>query len=374
MFIVGLLVGVLVTAVVGQARRASSRPVSRAPVVAAERGGTELTAPMLDLLSEGVIVLNDLLRPVLSNASARRLLGIAEGDLPPDEVMSVARRALTTSARAEDTVDVWSPERTSVLVAAEALEEDKGVLLSLRDISSEQRALRLRRQFVSHASHELKSPIAGIQTLAEAISQAAADDADAVEEFAQKMLKETARVSKLISDLLDLSRIEDPTGFRREAVHVSDVARKVAEEAEGRAAVKRLRFVCRAEEDVWTQGDERQLSLLIRNLVDNAIRYTPPDGTVTLDVRRDREHAVVAVADDGIGIPLKSQARVFERFYRVDEARSRDQGGTGLGLAIVKHVADLYGGRVELRSEFGEGSTFTVYLPARVPDPERAAV
>lgn len=329
---------------------------------------------MLELLSEGVIVLNDLLRPVLSNASARRLLGITEGELPPDEVMSVARRALTTSSRAEDTVDVWNPERTSVLVAAEGLEEDKGVLVSLRDISSEQSALRLRRQFVSHASHELKSPIASIQTLAEAISQAAVDDADAVEEFAQKMLKETARVGKLIGDLLDLSRIEDPTGFRREAVHVSDVARKVAQEAEGRAAAKHLRFECHAEEDVWTQGDERQLSLLIRNLVDNAVRYTPPEGAVTLDVRRDGEHAVVAVADDGIGIPLKSQARVFERFYRVDEARSRDQGGTGLGLAIVKHVADLYGGRVELRSEFGEGSTFTVYLPARVSSDSEEAV
>ena len=289
--------------------------------------------------------------------------------------MSIARRSLTTGRPVEETVDLWNPDRTSVLVRAQPLADEDGVLLSFRDISSEQRALRLRRQFVSHASHELKSPVASIQALAEAITRAAHDDAAAVEQFSQKMLVETARVGKLIADLLDLSRIEDPISFRQEAVHVSEVARKVIGEAEPRVAEKKLSLDVAIEEGVWTHGDEQQLCLLVRNLFDNAVRYTPPGGSVQVQVERQGDQAVLRVTDDGIGIPLKSQARVFERFYRVDEARSRDHGGTGLGLAIVKHVADLYGGRIELRSEFGEGSSFTAYLPAAAtPTPAVASV
>lgn len=367
---VGVLVGFGV-AVFG--RRRTGRPVDSAPLIPREaraEPSADLTGSLIELLSEGVILFNDLPRPVLSNQAARQLLRLDTGGnpLPPDEVMSIVRRCLTTGNRVEEIIDLWTPERVSVLVSADALQDDNGVVVSLRDMSAEQRALRLRRQFVAHASHELKSPVASIQALAEAISQAAGDDVETVEQFAEKMLKETARMGKLIADLLDLSRIEDPTGFSRGAVDVSSVTRKVTEEAEARAASKHLSFTSQIQEQVWTQGDEHQLSLLIRNLLDNAIRYTPEGGSVSVDVERDHDHAIVRVSDDGIGIPLKAQARVFERFYRVDEARSRDQGGTGLGLAIVKHVADLYGGRVELRSEFGEGSTFTAYLPAASSD------
>lgn len=363
-FIVGAVAGFGVALTVRR-KRMSHAARSPVAVAAADRDLPDHPVPsLLELLAEGVVVLNEFLSPVIANASARRLTGTDDVALLPDEVMSIARRALTTGLRVEETVDLWNPERTSVLVSAQALDGEAGVLVSLRDISAEQRALRLRRQFVSHASHELKSPVASIQALAEAISQAARDDPAAVEQFSAKMLLETARVGKLIADLLDLSRIEDPISFRRESVHVSEVARKVVAEAEARVRDKPLDLQVDIRQGVWTQGDEQQLSLLVRNLLDNAIRYTPAGGSVTVEVLREGDQAVVRVADDGIGIPLKSQARVFERFYRVDQARSREHGGTGLGLAIVKHVADLYGGRVELRSEFGEGSTFAAYLPA----------
>lgn len=373
-FIAGAVAGFGVAFAV---RRKGMSHATRSPVAApaSDRGLPDDPVPsLLELLAEGVIVLNDLLTPVIANASARRLIGMHDVALLPDEVMSIARRALTTGLRVEETVDLWNPERTSVLVCAQALDGEAGVLVSLRDISSEQRALRLRRQFVSHASHELKSPVASIQALAEAISQAARDDAAAVEQFSGKMLQETARVGKLIADLLDLSRIEDPISFRRQSVNVSEVARKVVVEAEAGVREKPLDLQVDIRQGVWTQGDEQQLSLLVRNLLDNAIRYTPAGGSVAVEVLREGNQAVVRVADDGIGIPLKSQARVFERFYRVDQARSREHGGTGLGLAIVKHVADLYGGRVELRSEFGEGSTFVAYLPASTAeDGDRAS-
>ena len=363
MFLAGAVLGV--AAALLFTRRTGREPHPPADTAPPEQPNAQYPADaVLEMLSEGVIVLNDLLRPVVSNAAARRLTGTSERGLPPDEVMSIARRSLTTGRSVEETVDLWNPERTSVLVGAQPLADEAGVLLSFRDISSEQRALRLRRQFVSHASHELKSPVASIQALAEAITRAARDDAAAVEQFSRKMLDETARVGKLIADLLDLSRIEDPISFRQEAVHVSEVARKVIGDAEPRVAEKKLTVDMDIEDGVWTQGDEQQLCLLVRNLFDNAVRYTPSGGSVHVEVQRQGDQAVLRVTDDGIGIPLKSQARVFERFYRVDEARSREHGGTGLGLAIVKHVADLYGGRIELRSEFGEGSTFTAYLPA----------
>jgi two-component system, OmpR family, phosphate regulon sensor histidine kinase PhoR len=268
----------------------------------------------------------------------------------------------------EEAIDLWNPDRRSVLVSAQALSDHSGVLVSLRDISSEQRALRQRRQFVSHASHELKSPVASIQALAEAISQASDDDPAAVKQFTDKMLQETARVARLVKDLLDLSRIEDPASFRREAVDVSQIAKRLIGEFDPSITSKALRLRAEIQEQVLVQADDQQVSLLIRNLLDNAVRYTERAGSITVRVMRDGGQAVIQVSDDGIGIPLKAQARVFERFYRVDEGRSRDLGGSGLGLAIVKHVTDLYGGRVELQSEFGEGSTFTAYLPALSSD------
>lgn len=351
-------------------RRRTAQTVSPGPSTPASdrlgRSKLEASERIVDLLSEGVVVLNDVLRPALTNPAAVKLLALADDapSLLPDELMSIARRAVTTRTRISEVVDLWNPKRVSLSVTATPLEDDQGALITLRDVSNEQRALRVRRQFVSHASHELKSPVAGIQALAEAISKAVQDDPEAAEQFSKKLLKETSRVGKLISDLLDLSRIEDPGSFSRAPVEVSGVAARVADETQPRAVAKGLTLRTQIEPKLWTQGDDQQLCLLVRNLVDNAIRYTPAGGHVSLEARRDEGQVLVRVTDDGIGIPLKSQARVFERFYRVDEARSRDQGGTGLGLAIVKHVADLYGGRVELRSEFGEGSTFTVYLPA----------
>jgi signal transduction histidine kinase len=371
MFLTGITVAFAAGYALRREREAPPEPIERptglTPSVPA---GRETVESVVDLLSEGIIVLNDVFQPVVSNAAARRLVTVDDGHvaLPPDEVMSVARRAFTSGHRVEEAVDLWNPDRRSVLVSAQTLSDQSGVLVSLRDISSEQRALRQRRQFVSHASHELKSPVASIQALAEAIAQASGDDPGAVKQFAEKMLKETARVARLVNDLLDLSRIEDPASFRREAVDVSRIAQRLIAEVGPSVTAKDLELRVAVEDQVLVQADEQQVALLIRNLLDNAIRYTGPGGQIRVHVGRDGGQAVIQVSDDGIGIPLKSQARVFERFYRVDEGRSRDLGGSGLGLAIVKHVTDLYGGRVELQSEFGEGSTFTAYLPALSTD------
>jgi signal transduction histidine kinase len=162
---------------------------------------------------------------------------------------------------------------------------------------------------------------------------------------------------------LDLSRLEDPAGVPEEPTDLAQIAHHEFEELNSAAAAKNMELIERIAPEVWVRGDDEQIALMVRNLLENAVRYTSDGGNVTLGVTDRDGWAIVTVTDTGIGIPREAQGRVFERFYRVDRARSRDRGGTGLGLAIVKHVAELHGGHVAVESVVGEGSTFTVSLP-----------
>jgi len=231
------------------------------------------------------------------------------------------------------------------------------------DITEGLRTQRIRTEFVAHASHELKSPVASLQALAEAVHQAVQDDPEAADRFSKQLIKESARLGRLIGDLLDLSRLEEPSNVPQERVDVSLVASREAETAMQWASAKNIELTMSIARRVIVCGDDEQLALMVRNLLDNAIRYTPEEGHVALDIRSEGDEAVVRVIDTGMGIPMAAQERVFERFYRVDKARSRDRGGTGLGLAIVKHVVELHGGTIELASELERGSQFTVRLP-----------
>jgi len=209
-----------------------------------------------------------------------------------------------------------------------------------------------------------------MQTLAEALRQAVGDDPQAATRFADRIVFEAARLGRLIGDLLDLSRLEEPQAIPEELVDLSASARRVIEDARVDGRAKNIDLHVEISDGVFVKGDESQMTVLIRNLVENGIRYTLEGGRVSVDVYQDGGNAIVRVSDSGIGIPLEAQARVFERFYRVDRARSRDRGGTGLGLAIVKHVAELHGGEVRLESELGRGSIFTARIPA-VPPPQQ---
>ena len=328
-------------------------------------------------MAEGLVVLSDMLRPVAANRAGRELLGFPEGSLPPrlpsDEVRTVARQALDRSGAVEEVVSIWFPARKTLRVRAEPLDARGGVVVVIEDVTEELETQRIRREFVAHASHELKSPVASMQTLAEALRHAVREDPQAAQRFADRIEFESARLGRLIGDLLDLSRLEDPDAVPREVVDVSAGAKRVMEDAEAEAASKEITFQIEISDGVFVKGDESQMAVLVRNLVENAVRYTPEGGRVSVDVYQDGAFAVVRVSDNGIGIPLEAQARVFERFYRVDRARSRDRGGTGLGLAIVKHVAELHGGTVQLESELGRGSIFTARVPAVPPPPQRIA-
>jgi signal transduction histidine kinase len=346
-----------------QRRSARSRTRGVAPSPWEAAGLKEV----LDQTVEGVVVLDDRLQPRLLNASASRMLGIVAADLPTrlpsEEVLAVARIAVERGREASEVLNLWFPMRARIHVKAVPIRE--GAVVLMQDVTEELLAQQIRREFVAHASHELKSPVAGLQTLGEALRTAIEEDREAATRFAEKIVFEADRLGRLVSDLLDLSRLEEPSNIPNEPTDLSALARREREQIENDASAKRMTVREEISNEVWVLGDEEQLGLMIRNLLENAVRYTPEEGELTIRVSVDAGKAMVSVSDTGIGIPLDAQGRVFERFYRVDKARSRDRGGTGLGLAIVKHVAERHGGHVTLQSELGHGSTFTAILPAQ---------
>lgn len=373
LLVAGILIGAVMVYVL--LRRTAQPPHSvepSSPRASSPPPPTPSVWELLDEIGEGVLILDEQLRPSLANAAAARILGVQGDDLPArlpsEEVLVVARRAQRLESETEELLTLWYPRRSSIKARAVPIARSRQVLIVLEDVTEELLSQKIRTEFVAHASHELKSPVAGLQALAEAVQQAARDDPETAGRFANKMVVEAERLARLISDLLDLSRLEEPTHVPDEPAHLSSLAQRELVQVRRLADAKNMQLQGEIQGAVWVRGDEQQLSLMIRNLLENAVRYTPEGGMVTLEVVATGGDAVIRVADTGIGIPLEAQARVFERFFRVDRARSRARGGTGLGLAIVKHVAELHGGEVSVDSELGRGSTFIARIPAMPPD------
>jgi two-component system, OmpR family, sensor histidine kinase SenX3 len=230
-----------------------------------------------------------------------------------------------------------------------------------------QRVNKIRRDFVANVSHELKTPATSLRLLAESLEETIDEDPVQARLFAAQLKKETGRLSQLINDLLDLTRlesqerVENPTPVDVRGVLVTVLARMRKVARKKNITLQWKRFGKAAQYTV--RGDETQLTSMFTNLVDNAVKYTSPGGKVEVTGGFEGSEVVIRVSDTGIGIPQAKLPRIFERFYRVDKARSKETGGTGLGLSIVKHTAENHGGRVTVESTPGEGSTFTVYLP-----------
>jgi two-component system sensor histidine kinase SenX3 len=229
------------------------------------------------------------------------------------------------------------------------------------------RVNKIRRDFVANVSHELKTPATSLRLLAESLEGTIVEDPVQARLFAAQLKKETERLSNLITDLLDLARleseerVENPTPVDVRGVLMTVLARMRRVARKKKITLQWKRFGRAAQYTV--RGDETQLTSMFTNLVDNAVKYTSPGGRVEVTGGFEGSEIVIRVSDTGIGIPEEKLPRIFERFYRVDKARSKETGGTGLGLSIVKHVAENHGGRVTVESTLGEGSTFTVYLP-----------
>ncbi|MDQ3766795.1 MAG: ATP-binding protein [Actinomycetota bacterium] len=327
---------------------------------------------ILEQMAEGVLVLDESAKPLSTNSAGRDLMGFHEDmlpvRLPSGEVLELAEKALAEGVSQEALASVWFPARMSLWARAAPLQDGSGVVVVLQDVTHEIGIQRARREFVAHASHELKSPVAALRTLAEAIHRAVHEDPDMAEHFSTRLTVEAERLGRLIEDLLDLSKLEEAATPPDRHIDLSEVAQREADRFEPSAAALPTTFERHIELGVWIMGDEGQLGTMIRNLLENAFHYTPPEGRVTIEVSERGGNAVIEISDTGIGIPLEAQSRVFERFYRVDRGRSRDRGGTGLGLAIAKHVTELHGGQIQVESELGQGSTFTARIPSATPE------
>ena len=319
---------------------------------------------VLSSMLEGVILFDGAGRVIYANSATEGHLGIVpravEGLLPlgmRSAVEHAAAERAASSSEAEVGASRW------LRGSAVPVHADGSVLLVVRDVTEARRLEAVRRDFVANASHELKTPAATIQAAAETIRRAATDDPSVVPRFAAQLEGEAIRLSRIVGDLLDLSRLESGSELEDE-VALDAVLRDESERFEDPAAEAGVRLTITANGPARVRGSARDLALLVRNLVDNAIRYTAAGGSVDVALAADDGEAVLTVSDTGVGIPTRDLPRVFERFYRVDRARSRETGGTGLGLSIVRHVVENHGGRVSVDSELGRGTRFEVRLPA----------
>ncbi len=331
---------------------------------------------VLDGLPDGVLLLQDGTIQFANTATDSLLKAPATGwkNRPveslaiPASVVGIIKRGLTAN---ESVVGDCGPDtsgryiRVSVLPLNPAGPHTRHIVV-MSDITERTRVDSVRRDFVANASHELKTPSAGIHLLAESAANAAADgDVDQAIAFAQQIASESARLGRLVQDLLDLSRLEATAATGtvtdvRAAIENALVGHSVAAETNNLGLEKDLTHVDGI--DVLALVDPTDLAVALDNLLDNAIKYTE-EGSVTVGVSVDGSRVLISVRDTGIGIPGEDLPRVFERFYRVDRARSRESGGTGLGLALVRHVVERAGGSIEIVSHPGEGSTFTMSLP-----------
>jgi two-component system sensor histidine kinase SenX3 len=235
-------------------------------------------------------------------------------------------------------------------------------LVLVEDLSEARRVDAVRRDFVANVSHELKTPVGALSLLAEAV-QSASDDPEAVQRFAGRMQVESNRLSNLINDLVDLSKLQGAEHIFHDLVEVDRIVSEAVDATKTIANARDIDVVVGAATCASVLGDEGQLVMALRNLLTNAIAYSPQGTRVAVAARSHDGVVEVSVKDQGIGIPEAEQSRIFERFYRIDPARSRITGGTGLGLALVKHVCVNHGGECTVWSVEGEGSTFTLRLP-----------
>jgi two-component system phosphate regulon sensor histidine kinase PhoR len=346
--------------------------------------GRDRAGQILDALDDGVLLLDGAGRLLIANPAARSWFGLPD-DLRPGlplkrvlgvpQVSALAEQAAEARAPVVGNLTLVFPEPRTLALRAFPL-ADRGptgrIVVTMTDITQRRRLEVLRRDFVANASHELKTPVAAVRALAETLLTALPDDPEAGRRFAERIGREAERLDLLTRDLLDLSRVERGA-LDVEPVDLVGLVKEVVGGYADRAEERRIKLSTEVEPGVALRGDRAQLGLLLSNLIDNALRFTPAKGAVCVRLNAAESRAVLQVHDTGQGIPAGELSRVFERFYRVDKARARQTGGTGLGLAIVRHVAEAHGGTVRVDSELGRGSTFTVALPVAGPPPPPAA-
>jgi two-component system, OmpR family, sensor histidine kinase SenX3 len=375
--VAGLLAGLVVGVVAAGARRGRRRfdedgglagsggfvvgPGRRAVLPAG-------AAEVLNVLRSASVVL-DARGALLKTSPAAYAFGLVRGrDLVHPELRDMAAEARDLGLVRERELELprgpLGRGRFVVNARVAPLGDDLTLIL-VEDRTEALRVEEIRRDFVGNVSHELKTPIGALSLLAEAVHDAA-DDPEAVRHFAERMQRESLRLSALVQEIINLSRLQSADGLHApDPVHVDEVVADAVDRHRLPAGARSIDLVIGGDTGAVVYGDHDLLVTAVRNLVDNAVAYSADGTRVSVVVRRTGGLVEIAVSDQGIGIAAGDQDRIFERFYRVDPARSRATGGTGLGLAIVKHVMAAHNGRVTVRSVEGSGSTFTLFIPLR---------
>jgi two-component system sensor histidine kinase SenX3 len=338
----------------------------------------------LDSLRVGVLLLDASDTPVMANPAARAMGLLRAGSTPGATaahpiVRSLAGQVRQTGVRREVELDLPRGVAEPLGVHLRAVAVGGGMIcVEAVDVTEAHRVDRVRRDFVANVSHELKTPIGALHLLAEGLLEATdpsvasadpATDVAASRRFAERIQRESARLGQLVTELMELSRLQgaeplpDP-----EPVSVDWVIADALDRTRTAATAKRIELVVVGTRGLMIFGSSAQFATAVGNLVENAVAYSPEGAAVIVSALAEGDRVDISVSDQGIGIAPADLDRVFERFYRADQARSRATGGTGLGLAIVKHIATNHHGRVDVRSRLGAGSTFTLRLPARPPE------
>lgn len=339
------------------------------------RDTNQRLSTVLGGMSDGVIAIDQDQLVLFANRSAGELMGFspiaAQGKSLLESVRSHTLHDLVVRLLVnpgEKQIEIaWGDEQQralQVIATSFAGDPSAGVVMMIHSLSEQRRLEAMRRDFVANVSHELKTPLSSIKAYAETLSEGAINDQKYRGKFVAQIEEQADRLSQLITDLLSLARIEQGRHLMEfQPVPILRVIELCVNEQRRSAESKEIDLRVKQGESVAVVADEDGLRQILINLIDNAIKYTPNHGNVSVGWTIAGKMVAVFVQDTGIGIPEEMQSRVFERFFRVDKARSRELGGTGLGLAIVKHLSQSFGGSVEVHSKMGEGSRFVVKLP-----------
>ena len=364
-FLVGTALG---TSVARQriVRRAASAPSGREStavgVRAAEVPGSldEIIIAALDALPSGVVIADANGSVLFKNSSARAISGVRHIDVLVDEAVEAMVKSATSTESQHRRFDTAGSPSRAFDIRTKRLANGP-IVATVEDVTEQSRIDTVRTDFVANLSHELKTPIGGIAALAD--TMIGEKDPQVIERLTARIVDESYRLSRIVDDLLDLSRIEFGGAEDWEPVAISDVVNEVVARMQHESKRAGVTVEAKTQAEVRVVGDRVQLVSALQNLVSNAIKYSGDGKKVLVEVQATAELVSILVVDQGIGIAARDHQRIFERFYRVDRARSRSTGGSGLGLSIVRHVVSNHGGTVSVVSEEGRGSTFTIVLP-----------
>lgn len=332
---------------------------------------------VLGAMIEGVVAVDERQQLLFANRAAYNIFDLPNRDVETRPLVEVIRHPgvhqlveEVLHRRRLKTIEIDLPRKQIVLsVIASRLPGDPtgGVVLVFHDMTELRRLENLRREFVSNVSHELKTPLASIQAYTDTLLEGGLEDPSINRKFLERIDEQADRLHMLILDVIKIAQVESGQEmFDMMAIDVESLVQECVGDHLAVAESKRIRLEVnppQRAESLHVQADAEGFRTILDNLLDNAIKYTHEEGTVSVSWREQNHRIYLSVSDTGVGIPQEHLGRIFERFYRVDKARSREMGGTGLGLSIVKHLSQVFGGGITVESRQGEGSTFTVELP-----------